>query len=122
MRRITLSWTTDASGDATVYGSDAVLGEVLAVDYLPGTTDTGATFTLTCEGSVTNTIVAKITAGTANIRFYPRIVVNGNTDGAALTGTAGGDRTPALAAGRLKAVIASGGNVTSGSAIVYVRD
>ena len=122
MRRITLSWTTDASGDATVYGSDAVLGEVFAVDYLPGTTDTGATFTLTCEGSVTNTIVAKTTAGTANIRFYPRIVVNGNTDGAALTGTAGGDRTPALAAGRLKAVIASGGNALSGSAIVYVRD
>jgi hypothetical protein len=49
-------------------------------------------------------------------------VVNGNTDGAALTGTAGGDRTPILAAGRLQVVIAAGGNTLSGSAIVYVSD
>jgi hypothetical protein len=90
------------------------------VDYLPGTTETGATFTLTSEGNVTTTIVAKANAGTSNVRFYPRIVVNGNTDGAALTGTAGGDRTPILAAGRLKAVIASGGATKAGSAIVYI--
>jgi hypothetical protein len=121
MRQITFTWTTDASGDASVFGSASVLGEVIAVDYLPGTTDTGATFTLTSVGSVTTTILAKTTAGTSNVRFYPRIVVNGNTDGAALTGTAGGDRTPILAAGRLQVVIASGGNTLSGSAIVYIN-
>jgi hypothetical protein len=120
MRQITLSWTTDGSGDATVFGSGSALGNVVAVDYLPGTTETGATFTLTAEGNVTTTILVKANAGTSNVRFYPRIVVNGNTDGAALTGTAGGDRTPILAAGRLKAVIASGGATKAGSAIVYI--
>jgi hypothetical protein len=59
MRQITLSWTTDGSGDATVFGSGSALGNVVAVDYLPGTTETGATFTLTSEGNVTTTILVK---------------------------------------------------------------
>lgn len=122
MKQVTLSWTTDGSGGATAYGSSSVLGEVIAVDYLPGTTDTGATFTLTAEGNVSSAILTKASAGTSNVRFYPRIVVNGNTDGAALTGTAGGDRTRIMAAGRLKAVIASGGDTKAGSAIVYVSE
>jgi hypothetical protein len=122
MRTVTFSWTTDASGDATVFGNAAVIGEVIAVDYLPGTTDTGATFTMTAQGSVATTIVAKTTAGTSNLRFYPRIVVNGNTDGAALTGTAGGDRARVFVSGRLRVVIASGGNALSGSAVAYIAD
>lgn len=119
---INFSWTTNTAGAATVYGDEAVpgIGEVVAVDYLPGTTDTGATFTLTSEGAFSTSILAKTTAGTANVRFYPRIVVNGNTDGAALTGTAGGDRARPLAIGQLKVVIASGGAVKTGTARVYV--
>lgn len=122
MRQVTISWTTDGSGDATAYGNSSAIGEVVAVDYLPGTTDTGATITLTAEGNVTTTVLVKATAGTSNVRFYPRILVNGNSDGAALTGTAGGDRTRVFVAGRLKAVIASGGAAKAGSAVVYVAD
>lgn len=113
-----LDWTTNGSGAATVLG-DAIYGEVCAVDYLPGTTDTGATVTVTSEGMVTTTLLVKATAGTSNLRFYPRALVHKAEDGAALTGTAGGDRCEPLAVGQLKVVIASGGDTKSGSVIVH---
>jgi hypothetical protein len=118
MRRSTITWLTDGSGAATVYG-DAIIGEVCAIDYLPGTTDTGATVTITDEGTMSHTLLVKATAGTSNVRFYPRELVQKAEDGANMTGTAGGDREEPFAAGRLKVVIASGGNAKSGSVVVY---
>jgi len=127
MRKQTFSYTTDSGGDATVGQSTtsaqtAVFGLLRAIAYLPGTTDTGATVTVTCVGNVTSTLVVKAAAGTSNLMFYPRIVQNGNTDGAPLTGTAGGDRTQILLEGKIKVVIASGGNALSGSVVVYYDD
>lgn len=124
MRRQIFSWTTDGSGDATAGHStstvqSAILGRLAAIAYLPGTTDTGATVTVTCVGNVTQTLLVKATAGTSNVMFYPRVVVNGNTDGAALTGTSGGDRVAQVLEGQIKVVIASGGATKTGSLIVY---
>lgn len=115
-----VSWTTNGSGDATVYGK-TVTGEVCAIDYLPGDTATGATVSVYDEpsGGFTHTLLVKATAGTANLRFYPRELVHKAEDGAALTGTAGGDRTEPLAAGKIKVVIASGGDTKTGSVIVW---
>lgn len=120
MKKSVISWTTNASGDATVYG-DSVYGQVHAIDYLPGTTDTGATVTVTCEGAMNNTLLAKTTAGTTNTRYYPRTLVHSSEAGAALTGTAGADRALPLVQGRLKVVIASGGNALSGSVVIHWR-
>lgn len=127
MRKQVFSWTTDGSGDATVGQSTSsaqspVFGLLRGIAYLPGTTDTGATVTVTCVGNVTQTLLVKSSAGTSNVMFYPRIVMNGNTDGAALTGTAGGDRTQIVAEGAIKVVIASGGAAKAGSLIVYIDD
>ena len=115
-----VSWTTDGSGNATAYGK-TVTGEVCAIDYLPGDTATGATVSVYDEpsGGFTHTLLVKATAGTANLRFYPRELVHKAEDGAALTGTAGGDRTEPLAAGKIKVVIASGGDTKTGSVIVW---
>lgn len=118
VKREKLSWTTAADGSATVTGA-SIVGEICAIDYLPGTTDTGATFTVSDVGAMTHTILSKATAGTSNVRFYPRELVQKAEDGANLTGTAGGDRCEPFAAGKLQVVIASGGNVTAGSVIVY---
>jgi hypothetical protein len=119
MRYRKVTWLTDGSGNATVYG-DAILGEVCAIDYLPGTTDTGATVSVyDYNGDFTHTLLVKATAGTSNTRFYPRELVHKAEDGAALTGTAGGDRTEPVAAGRLKVTIASGGDTKTGSVVVW---
>ncbi len=120
MRSQTLSWTTAANGAATVLG-DAIPGggRLVKLVYLPGTTDTGATVTVTCESDFSEAVMTKTTAGTSNIVWYPRALVNGVADGAALTGTAGGDRTEIFLIGRPKVVIASGGNTLSGKVTLY---
>jgi hypothetical protein len=124
MRKQVFSWTTDGSGDATTGHStstvqSAILGRLEAIEYLPGTTDTGATVTVTCQGATAQTLLVKASAGTSNVMFYPRMLQHGNTDGAALTGTSGGDRARAVLNGAIKVVIASGGATKAGSLVVY---
>jgi hypothetical protein len=97
------------------------MGELVAIVYLPGTTDTGATVTVTCEGPITKPLLTKASAGTANAVFYPRDLVHAVADGAALTGTAGGDRTAPVVDGKVKVVIASGGNAKNGSLLAYYK-
>lgn len=107
MKRQTFLLTTDASGDVTVQNQPAILGELSAIEYHPGTIATGATLTVTCEGDATKPLLTKANAGTSNAWFYPRDLVHAVADGAALTGTAGGDRTEPVLNGRIKVVIAS---------------
>ena len=118
LNRKILTWTTNAGGAATVTDK-AVLGKLYGILYAPGTTDTGATVTVTCEGVGSHTLLVKATAGTSNTWYYPREVQHNPADGAALTGTAGGDRAMPVCEGYFKVVIASGGNVTTGSVVIY---
>lgn len=124
MKLLRIELTTDGSGACTAYGSRSIIGEICAIDYLPGTIDTGATVSVYDEpsGGFTHTLLVKATAGTSNARFYPRELVHKAEDGAALTGTAGGDRTEPVANGKIKVVIASGGSTKAGTVIVYYDD
>jgi hypothetical protein len=122
MKKSYLKFTTAADGSATVTDTRWITGELCAVVYVPGDIDTAATVTVTCEGPISKAILTKANAGTANVTFYPRDLVNAVADGAALTGTAGGDRTEPLLDGKVKVVIASGGNVKSGGLFVYYED
>lgn len=121
MKRIIVNVTTDTGGAGSSL-SEAQFGKLYAVEYRPGTIDTGATVTLTCEAGGTKPLLTKATAGTAIAWFYPRDLVHGVADGAALTGTAGGDRVPPICHGRLKVAIASGGATASGSVIFYLDE
>lgn len=118
MKRQVLTVTTDAAGDGSATGS-AVLGKLVAIEYRPGTLDTGATLTVTCESDTSKPLLTKTTAGTSNVWFYPRDLVHAVLDGAALTGTSGGDRAMPILGGAPKVTIASGGDTLTGTAIVY---
>lgn len=118
MKRVAIDLTTNTAGAATGF-SPAVLGKLYAIEYQPGTIDTGATVTVTCEADASKPLLTKATAGTSNSWYYPRDLVHGVADGAALTGTAGGDRTLPILNGRVKVVIASGGAVKTGRLIAY---
>jgi hypothetical protein len=118
MNRQILPYTTSTAGAASVTGK-FVTGKLFAILYAPGDTDTGATVTVTCEGEGSKALLTKATAGTANVWFYPRDLQHGVADGAALTGTAGGDRALPILDGAPKVVIASGGATKTGKVIVY---
>lgn len=124
MKEIILKLSTgEADGAATAIGS-AVLGKLYAIAYQPGTIDTGATLTVTCDGpnASSKPLLTKSSAGTSNAWYYPRDLVHAVADGSDLTGTSGGDRALPLLAGAPKAVIASGGNSKVGYCILYYED
>ena len=124
MKRQVFALTTNTAGAATSTSQGAVLGKLYAIEYRPGASgiDTGATVTVTCEADTSKPLLTKTTAGTATLWFYPRDLVHGVADGAALTGTSGGDRALPILNGFIKVVIASGGAVKTGSLIAYIDE
>lgn len=121
MKIITVSVTTNTAGAGNDLSS-SISGKLYAVEYQPGTIDTGATITLTCESDTSKAILTKATAGTSNVVFYPRDLVHAILDGAALTGTSGGDRALPIVSGRLKFAVASGGAVKTGKVRFYLDE
>ena len=122
MKSRVLKLATGASdGAASTTDTMAVYGKLYAVIYHPGTIDTGATLTVTCVGfeASSKPVLTKASAGTAVLPLYPRDIVHAVADGAALTGTTGGDRAQPILDGTLLATIASGGNSKTGHVIVY---
>jgi hypothetical protein len=124
MKRQIFPITVSAGGafDNTTTKQMAILGKLYSIEYRPGTLDTGATVTVTCEGDASKPLLTKATAGTSNLWFYPRDIVHAVADGAVLTGTAGGDRCQPILNGWIKVVIASGGVSMSGSLVVYYEE
>jgi len=118
--------TTNASGDVTVNGEVGLSGaRIYAVDFVLGTLTSGAVDVTLSDvggpGGVTKTLLT-ITNAAANAVYYPRTLVHSEA-AAALTGTAGGDRTQYVVTGALRVVVAQGGNVLTGSLHVwYERD
>lgn len=122
IKDVRFTFTTDASGDVTAYplfwpGPC----RLLAVMYDYGNAATGADFTFSYDlYDVVETVLTITDAGVADIVWYPRRLVQGNT-GADLTGTAGGDREPFIVLGRPKLVVAQGGNAKVG-VVIWVVD
>jgi hypothetical protein len=113
--RITL--TTIADGSATGRSEDFE-GLLHALVYVPGTLDTGADLTITDE--VTGLALLTVTnAGTAVKQFTPRTPTVAVDNSASLY-AAGGEpvEAPYAIVGRVKCVVAQGGNVTTGSLYV----
>lgn len=113
---------TDAGGNATVLGEMSLNGaRIYAVEFVLGTLTSGAVdVTLSdtsAPGGVSKTLLT-LTNAAANAVYYLRLLAHGET-GAALTGTAGGDRVMPLVTGRLQVVVAQGGNVLTGSLHVW---
>lgn len=106
--------TTAADGSATAYSSTAT-GQISAIRYVKTDFADGSTFTITAEASG-ETIWAE-TAVNASATRAPRQATH-STAGVAALYAGGGSAVLdkiALANDRVKIVIASGGNVKSGT-------
>jgi hypothetical protein len=115
--RISVTVTTDASGDATAY-TDAVNGQISSITYTkPAGTpyDNTADFTITTE--TTGRSVWAQSNVTATTTVAPRQATHG-VDGVASLYAAGGTAVQApiaVANERIKIVVAQGGNVKIGT-------
>jgi hypothetical protein len=115
LTKVKTNIVTDASGNATVYlthGTGSPLrGLLWMLKYTPGTIDTGADITITGETSGVP-ILTVTNAGTSDVFWYPRALLNEVADASA--GISGTEVIPIFDE-RIKVVVASGGNVASGS-------
>ena len=104
---------TDASGDATVYlaNGKTINGLLMSMKYIPGSIATGADLTIT--GETTGRPILTVTdAGTSNVFYYPRALLNEVADASA--GISGTEIIP-IVNERIKVVVAQGGNGGAGS-------
>lgn len=114
--------TADASGDATVTTVGAAFGRLVAVGYKPGTLATGADITVT-DADTAATIFSLTDAGVTARYFRPTVVITTNA-GVAVTAAAtatGVDRDLYLA-GKVKIVVAQGGNLGAGELYLIVDE
>lgn len=121
----TATITTAADQTATVYAGSPGMkprGTVEAIKYDPGSGSTqmatGADLTITGEDTGV-AILTKLNAGTSVVWFYPRVLVNANTDG-----SAGSDSFAkiSLFEERIKVEVAQGGASKTGTITFYVDE
>ena len=118
-----IAFTTDASGDAVVYGEASIRARLLAVMYDYGDAATGADLTLTTDQyAVVESLFVVADLGVADAIWYPRHILHNNANGVVLVGANGGDREPCLIIGRPKITIAQGGNAKSGAFILIYEE
>lgn len=119
VRMLTVTPTTDASGDVTSY-SEVATGAVHSIKYLKVDYDNGVDFTITNE--TTGETIWTQSNVNATAVVAPRQATHG-TDGTATLYAAGGTavQTPVLLANqRIKIVIAQGGNAKSGTFYIFI--
>lgn len=124
MKTRVLTGTTSAGGDLTVNDTLSILGELYAIEFVQGTLDNAATDVTvsvqSTESGVALTLLT-LTNVTASGMYHVRHLAHGEA-GAALTGTAGGDRVKPLINGTLRMVVAQGGNAKTGGVVVYYEN
>lgn len=114
-QRLVVSVTTIADGSATAYSDGPVTGKISQIRYVKTDFDNGSTFTITSEATG-ETIWAESNVN-ADATRAPRQATHSTAGAAALYAGGGAavlDKI-ALANDRIKIVIASGGNVKTGT-------
>lgn len=123
VERHTVAVTTASDGSATAYTSTNITGRIHAVQYVKAGSNNfsdGVDFTITTETTAQNIWVD--TNINASETVYPRVPTC-DTAGAASLYAAGGEPVEdhmAIANERVKIVIASGGNATTGTFYIVV--
>ncbi len=123
--RASVTLTTTAGGAATGYAggaSGALTGRVLAVHYTAGNIGASAAVTITSEATGETILALASVSLTALASYYPRTQTCTSDGTAQLYAAAGTKVTDAvtLANDRIKVVIASGGNATSGTFVFVI--
>lgn len=121
IRKFTIPLTTNSSGAATAY-SPYLSGFIDSIQYVKTDFADGVDFTITADA--TGEAILSLTDQNTATKLRPRAATHSTAGVAAVYasgGTAVNDRI-ALARDRVKVVVAQGGNVKTGTIIVFVDD
>lgn len=117
MKIVTLTGTTDASGNLTVTSPTVVQGLLYAVQKIDGTLDDGVDITVTAEHSEISVPLFAQLNFNADGMAYPRVAETSATDGTSLSSTC-----MPIVIGAPTMIIAQGGNTKTGGCILYIVD
>lgn len=118
LNKMRINVTTAANETGTGTGDRRVHGLLYAVQTVDGDFADNVDVTVTCVSEATNTLLVKANFDTDGF-YYPREIVNATADGAALTGTSGGDRCLPILYGLPTVTIAQGGASKTGGVILH---
>lgn len=123
LKLVKLYGTTATGGGLTVTAETAVRGLLHAVEWIDGDLADGvdAVLSVVRDDNAPDYTLLTLTNANDDAVYYPRVLMHG-TDGAALTGTSGGDREKPIVNGKLKLAITNGGDAKTGGAIVYYHE
>lgn len=110
--RTTVALTTDAAGNATAYTTGSVNGLLIAAYIDKGTL--AATVDITITEEDTAAAILTLTNVSASARYMPRVPSHD------AVGVATGALDAAPVTGRVKVVVAQGGNVATGTLYLYI--
>lgn len=121
IRKFTVPVTTIADGSATAY-SPYLSGSLESIQYIKDDFDNGSTFAITAD-ITGETLWGESNVDASTIR-RPRAATHTTAGAASLYAAAGTavNNKIALSRDRVKVVIASGGNVTSGTFVFTFSD
>jgi hypothetical protein len=113
---IRIDLTTAADGTKTVTDNRIVNGLLHAVQLVDGDLADGVDLTLTCEtGDLSIPLLTNANFNTDKV-VYPRVLQHLGSDGSDLT-----THTEPIVAGRIKAVLAQGGDTKTGAVICFIK-
>jgi len=115
---ILLEGTCSTGGDLTVNATTAVFGFLYAVRWIDGDFTDGVDAVISTQNHAAAETVLTLTDANNDATYYPRALVHSEA-GAALTGTAGGDRTLPFMVGVPRLVVSSGGDTKTGGCILF---
>jgi hypothetical protein len=113
IQRVGITLTTAADGSCTAYSATAVAGLVIGYAYVRGDLD-NATTDITVTEEDTAAALLTLTNVTASARYRPRVATHD------VTGSATGALDAPAVVGRIKVVVAQGGNAKTGTLYVYI--
>jgi hypothetical protein len=119
LHAVEVAITTNGSQVGENYSGAGVTGRVVGIKYEFGTLANTADFTITGETS-SSKILAYANVPAADAFWYPRILPNKHTDGAAFTDAAA--EAPYVFNERIKIETAQGGASKAGTMTFYVED
>ena len=112
---VRIDLTTNAGGAASGTDNRKINGLLHSVQLVDGNFDDGVDITLTSETPDLSTPLLTKADFNTDQMTYPRVLESLNTDGTPLT-----THDKPLVAGQIKAVVAQGGNVKSGSIVCFI--
>lgn len=126
LTEVKLTGTCSTGGALTVNATRAIFGKLFAVEWVDGTLDNSSTATLTVQGApstVAQTLLTLSGSGADEDKwYYPRTTVHDSTGGVVTYDATREVKGKAIINGKLRLVIASGGNAKTGGCYVYIEE